>query len=311
MNQPEKLNSTEAKEKILYYIRTRGPSLPMQIAKELNQSSWISSAFLSELLSERKLKISNVRVGGSPLYFIPGQEKMLEKFYTFMNHKEKDAFTLLKENQILEDSKQEPSIRVALRSLKDFAFPLSIRVQSQEFLFWRFFTKDKDEAEKIAYKKIGIHSETKKEDPVKQIQEKPQIKEEKPKTETQQEKTNQKMIPIILKDKPKQKKEMEESEFVKKMKSVLEQKNIEVLEEIESKKKEFTAKVRINSEVGKINFLCVAKDKKTISDTDLTVSLQKSQSSKLPLLILSNAKLTKKAESYLDDWRNLIKVLRY
>ncbi len=303
----EKLNSAEAKEKILSFIRTKGPSLPMQIANELKQNSWISSAFLSELLSERILKISNLRIGGSPLYLIPGQEKMLEKFHTFMNHKEKEAFTLLKENQILEDSKQEPSIRVALRSLKDFAIPLIIKNQNQEVLFWKYFSVDKQEAEKIIEKNLNNLIQ-KKPEKIKEEIEKEEPKEIIKEIKKEEEKSSQKMIPILLEDKAKSK--IEESEFIQEVKNFLKKKNIEILEETEIKKKEFLGKARINSEVGKINFLCVAKDKKTISDTDLTVSLQKSQSSKLPLLFISKGKLTKKAESYLEEWKNLIRILQ-
>ena len=91
------------KENILSYIKQRGPSLPVHIAKITGLSILFSSAFLSELLSERKVKISNMRVGSSPIYYIPGQENQLENFSRHLNTKEKEAFTLLQDKKILKD----------------------------------------------------------------------------------------------------------------------------------------------------------------------------------------------------------------
>ena len=85
------------KENILRLIKQKGPSLPVPLSRELYQSSLFVSAFLSELVSERKLKMSSMRVGNSPLYFVPGQKPMLAKFFNYLNNKEKEAFNLLKE----------------------------------------------------------------------------------------------------------------------------------------------------------------------------------------------------------------------
>ena len=67
----------QVKEKIISFIKARGPSLPVHIAKEINTSILFTSAFLSELISEKRLKISKLNVGNSSLYFIPGQESLL------------------------------------------------------------------------------------------------------------------------------------------------------------------------------------------------------------------------------------------
>ena len=117
-------DTTELKEKIISIIKTRGPSLPAHISSQIGMSILFTSAFLSELLSEKKLKISDMKVGSSPLYFIPGQENMLENFSSSLKSKEKDAFMLLKDKKFLKDSAQEPAIRVALRAIKDFAIPI-------------------------------------------------------------------------------------------------------------------------------------------------------------------------------------------
>ena len=91
----------QTKEKIISFIEMRGPSLPVHIGKEINTSILFTSAFLSELISEKRLKISNLKVGNSSLYFIAGQEPRLEEFSQHLKSKEKDAFELLKQKRIL------------------------------------------------------------------------------------------------------------------------------------------------------------------------------------------------------------------
>ena len=53
--------------------------------------------------------------------------------------------------------------------------------------------------------------------------------------------------------------------------------------------------------MGKIRFLLVAKDKKRITDNDLALSIQKSQSLNLPAFFLSTGEPNKKAKAHLDE----------
>ena len=46
------------KEKIINFLKARGPSLPVQIARETGMNSLFASAFLSELISEKQIKTS-------------------------------------------------------------------------------------------------------------------------------------------------------------------------------------------------------------------------------------------------------------
>ena len=75
----------EIKRKIVSILKFKGPSLPVHIAKQTGQSMLFSSAFLSELVSDKEVKLSHMKVGGSPLYYIPGQEESLEKFSNYLN----------------------------------------------------------------------------------------------------------------------------------------------------------------------------------------------------------------------------------
>ncbi|MCH7567938.1 MAG: hypothetical protein IIA87_00820 [Nanoarchaeota archaeon] len=276
----------ENKEKIISTIKTAGPSFPARISRETGISPLFVSAFLSELVSERKLKLSNMKVGSSPLYFIIGQEAKLENFVDYLNSKEKEAFILLKESQILEDEKQQPAIRVALRKIKDFALPITVRVNGESRLFWRFFMLPNEQI-KIKIQQI--------------IQGKiPRLKKEiiKP---LKIEQTIKK--PIIAK----QKKPKQIFEFPNLIKEHLSAKDIEILEEISAKKKEFVSKIRTDDKFGKQEYYLMAKEKKKINSNDLTIALQKAQTEKMPALFISTGELDKKAQEYLQQWKNLIK----
>ena len=90
------MESNQNHEKILRVIRERGPSLPVQIATKLGMNSLFVSAFLSELVNNKQIKVSHLRVGGSPLYFLEGQEEKLEEFHKYLHPKEGEAFLMLK-----------------------------------------------------------------------------------------------------------------------------------------------------------------------------------------------------------------------
>lgn len=281
-------DSNSSKKKIIESLKIKGPSLPVHMASQIGVSSLFAGAFLSELAKEKEIKISSMKVGGSPLYFLQGQESLLEKFYQYLPGKEREAFLLLQKNKILEDNKQQPAIRVALRSIKDFASPFL----KDEMVWWRF------------------HSIT--EQQVKEMLEKPK-KVRKMKITEKPKPTKMQITTPIKKEKPKRKETRrtrikERSSFTLKVIDFLIKQNIEILEEKDIKKKEYSAKVKISTALGKLNFLCVAKDKKRLTENDLRIILQKSQALRMPALILFQNEVNKKAQEYAEKWSSLLKL---
>src|SRR3990167_1443000 len=96
------------REKIIGFIREKGPILPVEVGKFINTSILMASAHLSELSSADKVKISHVKVGSSPLYYLPGQEAQLQRFSENLHEKEKRAYSLLFQKKILKDNELEP-----------------------------------------------------------------------------------------------------------------------------------------------------------------------------------------------------------
>src|SRR3989338_3139236 len=132
-------------EQILELVKQKGPILPIHISKHINDNILMTSARLSELLSYKKIKISNIKVGGSPLYYFEGQEIKLQNYADNLGSKEKKAYDMLLENKLLRDTTQEPAIRVALRQIKDFPIPLQVNYENKAEIFWRWYLTDNNE----------------------------------------------------------------------------------------------------------------------------------------------------------------------
>ena len=57
------------REKLLKIVQDKGPLLPAQINRELNTNVLFASAMLSEMVDAKKLRLSSMKIGGSPLYY--------------------------------------------------------------------------------------------------------------------------------------------------------------------------------------------------------------------------------------------------
>jgi len=297
------MEHSETKEKILRILQTRGPSLPVHISTQINSSILFTSAFLSELLSEKKIKMSNMRVGSSPVYFIPGQELQLEKYSGNIKGKEKEALFLLSEKKFLEDSKQEPAIRVALRSIKDFAIPF----QKNNNLFWRYLTipenefKSKEESEEKEKQKeskeiIESSSEqSKKEIPKQEIE----IFDNKPKEilkATKQKITKKKII--------KKSSEKKNDKFFNKIKDFLSEKQIEISGIEGFSKNDLTLKIKKGNE----EKILVAYNKKRLTEADIVNAHKKAKEQNLRYIIYCFGEPLKKLTSFIDAIKELDKI---
>jgi len=141
------------KDKIIEIVR-QGPTYPAKLAKQLGGGgdTMLIGAILSTLISSGDLKVSTLKIGGSPLYYVPEQESKLEDFLSYLNDKDKKTFRLLKENQVLQDSTQDPLTRVSLRAIKDFAKSFEIDFNKQKLVFWRFYSISREDAVVLAKK---------------------------------------------------------------------------------------------------------------------------------------------------------------
>lgn len=267
-------DTSKIKEDILLILKIRGPSLPVHVAQEAKLSPLFTSAFLSELFSEKRVKMSNLRIGSSPVYFLSGQESELEKYSSYLKSKEKEAFILLKEKQFLKDEEQEPAIKVALRAIKDFAIPF----EKDEMLYWRYFIVKESEIE------IG----------------KKEAKEAKiPEALPKPTRTRKKVEKKPAKKAEKSKKGNEK--FLSRVKEFLSKENIEIIG-IEDFNKECLVLVVKSNEEEKA---FIAYNKKKITEKDLVNASKKAEELGLKYIILSLGEPSKKIKETIDAVKNL------
>ncbi|MEK6853454.1 MAG: hypothetical protein AABX64_02110 [Nanoarchaeota archaeon] len=126
-------------DKILYFLRVVGPTIPSKVAKNINSEILIASAYLSDLSAQGKVKISHLKIGGSPLYYLPGQEEQLYHFAAGnLNPKDFQVLERLKLEKVLRENSIDLLSKVSLRSLQDFAVPLHVTVAGNRELFWKW-----------------------------------------------------------------------------------------------------------------------------------------------------------------------------
>lgn len=281
------------KEKIIQLIRAKGPVLPSQISKEIEANTIMASAYLSELSSNNLVKISSIKIGGSPLYYLPGQEHRLQDFVNNLHEKERKSYDLLKEKKVLRDSSLDPVFRVTLRNIKDFAVPLKVDHKGSSEIFWKWYLMSNKEAEdmiKSQLKPEAVRKETSKEiKPLKKQSIKIKKKREPIKKEVQKKIEQPKTEEPIGDD------------FSNKVEKYFSRNNIKVIErKIIRKNKDAEFIVEIPSPVGNLKYFCKAKTKKKINDGDLSSIYIQAQSKKLPVLYLTTGDLTKKAKEMLE-----------
>jgi len=272
-------DTSEIKNNIVNIIRIRGPCLPVHIAKEIGMSILFTSAFLSELIAEKRIKTSHMKVGSSSIHYLSGQESRLENFSQYLKSKEKDAYELLREKKFLKDSEQEPAIRVALRAIKDFAIPFSKNNETM----WRYFnvpeTEFKIKEIPKQEKEIEIFDKTK------TIEKKSEPKKLKPKKKTKKRASSQK----------------KNEKFFNKVKEFLSKKSIEISDIIGFSKKDLTLKVTTNSQ----EKLLMAFNKKRINEKDIIKASEKASEYNLKYIILSLGEPLKKLSNLIEAVQNL------
>ena len=280
-------DTSEIKGKIINILRIQGPCLPVHIAKGIDMSILFTSAFLSELISERRIKTSNMRVGSSKLHFLEGQEFKLEKFAHHLKSKEKEAFEILKQKKFLEDEKQEPAIRVALRAIKDFAIP----IERNGKIMWRYYITPESE-----YK---VEQETKNKLIPKPL---PKIQEEVSKEKELGIFDKNERKPVIKKNKKRKSSNQKKDEkFFNKVKEHLSRRNIEILDIIGFSKNDLALKVNANQR----EYLLIAYNKRRIKEEEIIKASNKASELRLRYIILSLGEPLKKLNNLIEAVKGL------
>ncbi|MFH1210510.1 MAG: hypothetical protein V1645_01205 [archaeon] len=257
----------------LNFVRSKGPVLPVHVGERFGFNSIIASAVLSDLVSNGLVKLSNTKIGGSPVYFVPGQEPKLQGLYKYLGEKPRKIYDMLRDSKVLRDKVLEPWQRVAVREIKDFSVMLRVNYSGNEEIFWKWYITSDEEAKGLIAEIIRgdvLPPEPKKEEKVvEKVEEKPDpvpepVKEvAKPVEEVKEEVEEDDPVEEVVKEIPKF---VDRSKKVKRQKSSIDfyqlvrnyftDSRIKVLEEnIVRRNTEFNFVVTIPSSVGPLRFL--------------------------------------------------------
>lgn len=266
------------RERVLEIVKRKGPLLPVRVAKEIDTDIMFAGALLSELISGGKIKITSVKIGGSPLYYIEEQKRKLQEFIKNLNEKDQKTVALLKEKRILRDIDCDSLQRVSLREIKDFAKPIQVKEDDKIELFWKWYLVDDEVAKELIREFIGKKA-------VRGVIKKLPV---------------EKLVKVEqVKEKPKIKK-VREDIGLKAVNEYFVENNIRILKvDVIKKNREMNYIVEVNSDVGKLNFFVKFKDKKKLDDGDLSLALNEAK--KMPLMFLTTGNLTKKAEKLVES----------
>lgn len=292
----------DPKDKVLQLVRMRGPVIPSNIHKEIGMDLMMTSAILSEMVEKGMLRISSVKIGGSPLYYAPGQEHRLQEYSNKLHEKDKRVYDLLNSKGILRDKALDPLTRVALRQIKDFAKPLEVTIGEDREIFWKWYLLPTDQTEPLIRTALGF-AEEKKPEPVPEPA--PAVQAQKP---AQQTKLPQKPImpteQVLLQKaavaERKQEKQKAEDSFVKRIMDYFRKNSIIIEEQKAIRKAEIDFIIKVPSAVGELRYYCKAKNKKRSNDADLSAAYVQGQLRKLPVLFLTTGELAKAAKGMLE-----------
>ncbi len=332
---------TDQREEAISFIKNNGPVLPVQISKYVNTNILFASAILSELVSRKMLKITSASIGGSPLYYLTGQEALMDaRLSTSLGGREKEAYQLLKENKVLREVDLEPWQRVAVKSLKDFAVQINVNDRGNAESFWKHILVTDEEAKLIiseimnqVYNQQEIESKLVNV-PVQEIYKQPETQPvveqtetfvqtqfkpipnqvqpehfeiEEPKEKYLEEDNEAKIIyqpeeeKIITKPKIKIEKKVD-TKFYHNVLAFMKKNEVEVLKEETIKKdKEVDFIVNLPSGFGKLRYLIKAKNKALINEADVSMAFSEGQIRKIPVILLTNGKLNKKASLLIEQ----------
>src|SRR3990167_107336 len=282
----------ELKEQVYEYVNRHGPVLPAVIAKEFRSTNIFISALLSELISNKRIKLTRAKIGGSPLYYCKDQEaRIVELLRGNLGQKQREALDILIEKKVLRDRDCLPFERVALRELEDFAIPVKLVISDVEEIFWKWYLLPDQEAKESIEKSLERIYAPKKEEAVLI-----QVAKTLGKTEEKEEREREPILKAVEKQEPKRKKK----KFLQEVLLDKGKKEIKILDKVAiAKNKELNFTVQIPSNAGDLTYFVKARYKKSLSEGDLLLAFTEGQNLKLRTLYLSSGDITKKAREYM------------
>jgi len=276
------------KDKILDLIKQLGPMLPVEISSKIGVDSFMAKAFLMELVEEGKISQSKEKLAESPMYYLHGQERqVVMKMENIKQQHSKTARTYaptsVSENPEIQAKREAFAKRLAEIQAKEQQRKTMPAIQPRPLA---------KIANRPVYKPRPLPPPT-------------HIPVSKPITPPPTMPSN---LPDFQSEPEPEYKPEAERTFIDKAMDWLKMEGYEIVEEISAKKTEMELLVKVYTDFGKVNFYAKIKQKKIITEADLMAVYAGAMEQKCPAVLLTNGKLAKSAENFLNEKGWIVKV---
>ncbi|MEM4713939.1 MAG: hypothetical protein QXQ79_00110 [Candidatus Nanoarchaeia archaeon] len=261
----------------IYKLVSQSPVLPIEVATALSIDSFTAKAVLDFLTESGKIKCTSEKIGGVPIYYLPGQELSAQ---TKLN-------SLLSVKPTVGNFSTEP-----------VQITPEIERKRKEFLEKLKEIERREKEEKSApQKQTSV-------EPIEHLEE----VEKKILTETKEfEKSENQKIKIST-PQIKNIEKVESDNLIDLALKWLESKNAVVTnKELRKKGREAILEFLLPSAIGNIPFIAFILNKKTINELDISLAHSESIKRSKSVLIISKGNLTKKAKLAIEEFNGLIK----
>lgn len=311
------------KNQVLDVVRAKGYVVPSDLTREFRTDTFVIGAILSDLVHDKKLGVTSVKIGGSPAYYALEQKEKLQDLFKYLNEKDRGTFQLLLQQKVLADSEQPPLLRVSLRTIKDYAKPIEVTTSGQTYLFWKWYLASEQEINeglRSYFSRVSATAPVMSSSPVAPV---PVIAPLSPPVHAQ--------APLVavepsLKKSPERKQKKVSAQqplvvplqtppaifipaddpFAQRVAAFFQTKNMELLQFSVIKKGEIDCVIAIPTPIGSVQYYCKAKNKKKCSEGEIATAFVAGQMKKLPSLLLAPGEFPKKLLATLDkDYPNM------
>lgn len=318
------------KEQVLQMVKMKGFVVPSDLVRQFHVDTFIMGAVLSDLVHDKKLGVSTVKMGSSPVYYAPEQKEKLLDLVKYLNEKDKATFSLLQKQKVLSDTEQTPLVRVSLRTLKDYAKPIEVTANGETKLFWKWYLATDEEVhttlkglfvpqpvqspaapsvqpslpvvekEKLVVSPLVLETAA----PLKK-----KIPKARPERQARLAKLSEVLVPIapatlVAAVTPVPQEPLDP--FSQTVQQFLQQKGITLINYHVLKKGEGEGLIDIPTPVGSVRYFFRAKQKKKCTEGDVATTYLAAQMKKYPALLLTPGEIPKKVtQKLMEDYPNM------
>ncbi len=293
-----------ALDKVLEIVAKSGPVLPVEVASKLKIDSFLASGYLSQLVDTGKVKASEDKVAGTSVYFVPGQDEAAEKrVKEIISSAQKTARTFAKKvSESPEIQKKREAFANRLKEIEEKekkVIPVTLSKLKEDFI--------------VAPGKQAVGGEHKVKVKQPEISYEIKFESEIPTSKSDEEEVEEAVSEIAKKPKKRGRKKkapeiFEDGKTVQSALAFLVEAGADIIsKELKRKGKDADMIILLPTKIGNIQMFAIVKEKKKVSEADLSMAYTEGTKRKLPILFITNGSLTKTSREYYESIAGFLK----